>query len=80
MTTMLRLKNVKIGSKYAEADFYPENSNRAGYVVVDLSSGEVISCSEVPGYGEMYCAHARKCLVKMAKENDSKSERLVMWY
>ena len=79
MTTMLRLKNVKIGSKYAEADFYPEDSGRAGHVV-DLSSGEVASCNEVPGYGEMYCAHVRQCLVKMAKENDSRSERLVMWY
>ena len=80
MTTMLRLKNVKIGSKYAEADFYPEDSDRAGHVVVDLSSKEVTSCTEVPGYGETYCGHARQRLVRMAKENDTRAECLVMWY
>ena len=79
MTTMLRLKNVKIGSEYAEADFYPEDGREFGHVVVDLSGGEIASCTEVPGYGASYSGHARQRLMKMAKENDHRSECLVMW-
>ena len=80
MTTMLRLKNIKIGSEYAEADFYPEDGRKFGHVVVDLSDGEIKSCIGVPGYGASYSGHARQRLVKMAKENDSRRECLVMWY
>ena len=77
---MLRLKNVRIGSEYAEAEFYPEDSKDAGHIVVRLSDGEISSCKEVPGYGASYRGHARQRLVKMAKENDQRSECLVMWY
>lgn len=80
MTTMLRLKNVKIGSEYAEAEFYPEDGRDAGHIVVRLSDGEISSCNEVPGYGASYIGHARQRLVKMAKENDQRAECLVMWY
>ena len=76
---MVRLKNVKIENEYAEADFYPEDSDRAGHVIVNLSSGEVV-CNDVPGYGEEYGDQASRRLVKMAKENDTRSECLVMWY
>lgn len=77
---MLRLKNVKIKNNSAEADFYPEDSDIFGHVVVDLSTGELISTVEVPGYGASYSAHARKRLVRMSKENDTRTECLVMWY
>lgn len=77
---MLRLKNITTGSEYAEADFYPEDSKTCGHVVVDLSSGELSSVAEVPGYGASYSGHARQRLVKMAKENDTRTECLVMWY
>ena len=80
MTTMLRLKNVKIGNEYAEADFYPEDADRAGHVVIELVDGEIVTCTKVPGYGESYSDHARQRLVKMAKENDTRIECLVMWY
>ena len=80
MTTMLRLKNVKIGSEYAEADFYPEDGLEHGHVVIDLSSEEIVSCADVPGYGASYRGHALQRLVEMAKKNDTRSECLVMWY
>ena len=76
---MLRLKNIKIGSKYAEADFYPEDSNQHGHIVVSLEDNEIYSSEEVSGYGESYIAHARNRLVQMAKENDARSECIVMW-
>lgn len=80
MITMLRLKNVKIGSEYAEADFYPEDSQVAGHVVVNLSNGEIISCMDVSGYGDSYKGHAVQRLIRMAEENDLRTECRVMWY
>lgn len=77
---MLRLRNIKIKNNRAEADFYPEDSKTCGHVVVDLSSGEIISAVEVPDYGASYSGHARQRLVRMAKENDARPECLVMWY
>lgn len=80
MTTMLRLKNIKIGNEVAEADFYPEGLEKAGHIRVDLSTSEIISCDEVPGYGASYCGQARQRLVRMSKENDHREECVVMWY
>ena len=79
MITMLRLKNIKVRNDYAEADFYPEDGNEAGHVVVDLTSGEITSCVDVPGYGASYSGHARQRLVSIAKQNTDCSECLVMW-
>ena len=78
--TMLRLKNIKIGKKTAEADYYPEGQEQSGHISVDLSTNEIISCDEIPGYGASYRGHARQHLVKMAKEKSHQEECVVMWY
>lgn len=80
MTTMLRLKNIRIGSEYAEADFYPEDSQLAGHIVVDISAGDIASCVDVPGYGDSYRGHALQRIIKMAQEQDRRTECCVMWY
>ena len=77
---MLRLKNIRIGNGKAEADFYPEDSIKAGHIVVNLESKEIVTCEDVPGYGESYRGHAKQHLIKMAKENNNATERTVMWY
>lgn len=77
---MLRLKNIKINSEVAEADFYPEDSETKGHIVVNLHTREIQSIQHVPGYEFMYPGHARHRLVEMAKEHDESSESLVMWY
>lgn len=77
---MLRLKNIRIGSGKVEADFYPEDSKIAGHIVINLESKEIVSCEDVPGYGESYRGHAKQHLIKMAKENNTATERTVMWY
>ena len=80
MITMLRLKNIKIGNDFAEADFYPESSMICGHIVVNLDNGEICSCTNVDGYGQSYPAFARRRLRDMAKENETLNECLVMWY
>ena len=77
---MLRLRNIMIHDHIAEADFYPEDSQSKGHIVVNLASGEIESLEEVDGYSGMYPAHAYSTLLKMANEKDTKTERLVMWY
>ena len=79
MITMLRLRNVKIGVEFAEADFYPEDGKDSGHVIVRLSDGEIVSSVEVSGYGASYVGHARQRLVSMFKDKDDRSECLVMW-
>lgn len=80
MITMVRLKNITINNRTAEADFIPEDSNQHGHVVVDLSTEEILSCEEVEGYGMSYPGHARAKLVDLAKEHSQEKECMVMWY
>ena len=80
MLTMVRLVNIKMNEKVAEADFVPEDSKAAGHIRVDLETGNIMDCVDVPGYGASYRAHARQGLVRMAKERDSRTECLIMWY
>ena len=77
---MLRLKNIKIGNGKAEADFYPEDSEKSGHIVVSISGKEIIACNDVLGYSESYRGHAKQHLIKMANENNTATERIVMWY
>ena len=64
---MSRLKKIRIENECAEADFYPENIQQAGHVVVDLSSEEIVSCTEVRGYGASYKGQAARRFVKNGK-------------
>ena len=77
---MVRLKNIRIANGIAEADFYPEESTIGGHLVVDVAAYKIISCKEVPGYGESYKGHAKLHLIRMAEQNDTATERTVMWY
>ena len=77
---MVRLKNIKIDGSVAEADFYPEDSKVCGHVVVDLKKHKLTEYRDVPGFGESYRGHAFRQLIRMEKENDKRTECLVMWY
>ena len=77
---MLRLKNIRITDKMAEADYYPEDSKQCGHIVVDLVTQETVTCDDVPGYWEMYPGHAKWHLIRMAAAGETDKERLVMWY
>ena len=80
MIIMVRLVNIKIDEKVAEADFIPEDSPEAGHIWVNLVTGDILDCINVPGYGASYRTHARQRLIKMAKEGNTRPECLIMWY
>ena len=77
---MLRLKNIRIEGKKAEADYYPEDSNECGHISVDLETRKISRLDELKGYWFCYPAHARQALLRMADEHDERKEALVMWY
>ena len=77
---MLQLKNIEISKDRAEADFYPENEQRSGHVVVDLEKEEIIELRNVSGFEFMYPAHALRELIRMAREGDKRKTCTVMWY
>lgn len=80
MITMLRLKNIRIGDKTAEADFFPEDLQEYGHIVVDLEKRDIVSITHVKGYTVMHPSHAKRELLRMADEGDRRQECLVMWY
>lgn len=77
---MLHLKNVKIEGNLAQADFIPEQEQVYGHIVVEVASGAIQQLTNVPGFETMYPRHAAQALCRMAKQNDSRTERVVMWY
>lgn len=77
---MLRLENIVIGEKIAEADFIPEDETKSGHIRVNLETEEIESVDHVPGYEFMYPGHARQRLVRMAKEHDTRTSCLVVWF
>lgn len=77
---MLHLKNIKISDTIAEADYFPETETEASHIVVDLETEEIKALQEGRGSWEMYSSHASSALMRMAKEKDTRTERIVMWY
>lgn len=77
---MLRLKNIRINNTTAEADFYPEDDQLFGHIIIALDAEEIATCENVPGYGESYKTHAMYRLLQMVKDKDMRTECLVMWY
>lgn len=82
MNTMLRLKNIARNNDYISANYYPEDSEIAGFVSVDINSGEIFDSdtTSYDGYLNAYLSHAARALSEMSKSDSLPSERLVMWY
>ena len=77
---MLHLKNIKITSAYAEADYYPESSQEKGYIKIALPSGDVLAAQMVEEYGEWYLGHAIRGLRGMVKAGQNWPEKCIAWY
>ena len=78
---MIKLKNLKRNDAVGECDVYPEDSQQAGHIVVDLNSGSVNEYSLPSGYE--WCLnhvnHAAENLVRLLKRDKVPNEYLVMW-
>ena len=82
---MLKLVNIVKSKDKIEADYIPENSNKAAHISLDINTEEYKS-EEIAEYGPMYCRMAANGLIRTLEElRDGKrkeipSERIVMWY
>ena len=78
---MLTLRNIKRTNNIIEADFYPENENVYGHVVVDLDTEDIISYTQAKGYEHSTCpTHALYELLRMKDLKEFPEKRVVLWY
>jgi hypothetical protein len=76
---MLQLKNIKNDGRTLSASFLPEGATKAGFIRLDIESGEVLEEKPSDAYGRI---HAINELRWWAKNNpvNIPSEKTVMWY
>lgn len=79
---MVRLKNIKRNNNIIECDIIPEDSAEYGHVAVNIDSAAVESFSLPENYETCisHVHHAKRALLKIAKDEDLPEEKLVMWY
>lgn len=78
---MVKLKNLKRNDHIGECDIFPEDSLRAGHIVIDLDREELQEYSLPDGYE--WCVnhvhHAAKGLADLLREGKMPEEYLMMW-
>lgn len=65
-----------------EADYYPDGGNDYGHIVVDFSTGDILSVTEnggIPWKGSAV-GHARSELMKISSLDVLPKQRTVCWY
>ncbi len=80
---MVKLRNISKNGKLMEADFYPENKELFGHIVMDIETESVISV-ERPSNDYGHFSHARTGLreaIRIFKNSgEIPKERTIMWY
>ena len=78
---MVILKRIIKNSNQIEADYYPENGNIFGHLVVDIISGEIssITRAENDRIGA-YAYHAKKQLLRVSALDVTPKESRTIWY
>lgn len=79
---MIKLKNLKKNDSLVECDIIPEDSDKAGHLVVDLKSNKTLKYDLPDGYEwcRSHVKHASDVLIRLSKEDSFPEEKLVMWY
>ena len=67
--------------KIIEADYYPDGGNLFGHVVVDMTTGEIISMTQIEGIAwRSALAHARKGLEMLTDVSVLPAQKTIYWY
>lgn len=79
---MLQLKNIQKNNNVIRADYYPENRDEYGFVIVDCKTGSIIESKTTLSDGEigMYRYHAAYALGMLAKQENIPATKCIMWY
>lgn len=78
---MVVLRAIKRSQNKIEADYYPENREACGHIVIRLPDGERLENTPAPGYEHTTSAsHAQTELLRLAKLEKLPQEKYVLWY
>ena len=78
---MVILKRIVKNSNQIEADYYPENGNFFGHLVVDIISGEISSITKAENDKiGAYAYHAKKQLLRVSALDVTPEESRTIWY
>ena len=84
MLIMVVLRNILKDSirQIIEADYYPDGGEEFGHIIVDLSTGVIVSVTEKDGipWKRSAVGHARSELMKIAVLDTMPEKRTVCWY
>ncbi|MBP3328733.1 MAG: hypothetical protein J6L91_07485 [Clostridia bacterium] len=78
---MVKLKNIKISNGYIECDIYPEDSSRAGHIIVDIDTKELKEYNLPLGYEwcKSHLNHAKYRMIEFVETDSIPEEDLIMW-
>lgn len=78
---MVTLFNIKKSGKTISCNYYPEDSDKKGYVVLDIESQDVIEKELSQDDNSMsHLAHAARKLREIRNDDDFPKEIKVVWY
>lgn len=77
---MVTIERVEVTDEMARYQFFPENSEKSGIVVLNRSTGERVLEKEVDGYGNNYAAHAIRRIEEYQQNGNFLEKDVVVWY
>ena len=77
MNIMTVLKKIKKTNDTIEAEYYPENMDKKGFMKIDCLTGEVI---EHISASHISALHVKKELKKLMNGDNVPKEKTLLWY
>lgn len=79
---MVRLKNIVRTDTQISTDYYPEDDQESGHIVMNLENGEVVEWIRAPSDSvvSMCFPHVRNILERLSRLQEVPSECTEMWY
>lgn len=77
MSIMVVLKNINRGNDYIEAEYFPDNSSKKGFMRIRVSDSVVV---EHQNASMTSAPHVKKELLKLLSQKKIPKQKTVLWY
>lgn len=77
MNTMTVLKNISKVDNTIEAEYYPENMDKKGFMKIDMITGKVI---EHISASSISASHVKRELKRLSTLENIPTEKTLIWY
>ena len=74
---MVTLKRIKKENDYIEAEYYPENSSKKGYMKIRIADKSVV---EHKNASVISAPHVKKTLIRLSSLEHIPEQKTVLWY